>query len=119
MLAEKGLAVRELKQLPPQAKPAPSVTPRGMRRAAVFAAIGFILACGGGLSRFAIYDSPRVGLGGDRQTGGQVPEGVVVRELSSPDGSGLKQARLSPDGRRVWAVTQKGQQGPGEQTHTS
>lgn len=109
-LAGQQLQVKPIRQIPPEARPQPSVGRPGMITAAVMACAGVLLAASGIVARMAIYgDRVKVDMAAVETSVNAAPQGVAVREYEGVGTRGVSQARISPDGKRVWAFT-KGNQ---------
>lgn len=109
-LASQHRQVKALSQIPSEARPQPSVGRRGMITAAVMAGAGVLLSVMGGVARLAIHsDGGEVDTASVEAAVKAAPEGVAVREYQGVGKGGVNQARISPDGKWVWAFT-KGKQ---------
>ncbi len=105
-LASQRLRVKTLKRIPPHAMPAPSVTPRGTRTAAILASVGVALFAVGGLARLVIYsEAPKRDRAAVAKAVENAPLGRVLRECLAPQEQGVTQAAISPDGKWIWALT--------------
>ncbi len=105
-LAAQCPQVKAIQQIPPQARPQPSVGSRGMVVSAVMAGAGILLALIGSVARLAIYnDGGKMDSAAVAATVKAAPEGASLRECLVSDKDGVKQAKISPDGRWVWAYT--------------
>jgi WD40 repeat protein len=105
-LATKCSQVKAIQQIPPEARPRPSIGRRGMTVSIVLAGAGILLSVIGSAARLAIYseegemDSAAVAAALEA-----APEQAALREYLVPGKSGVSQAKISPDGRWIWTLT--------------
>ncbi len=105
-LATQCSQVKAIQQIPPEARPLPSIGRRGMTVSVVLAGTGILLSVIGSAARLAIYsegakmDSAAVAAALEA-----TPEGTALREYQVPGKSGVSQAKISPDGRWIWTLT--------------
>jgi hypothetical protein len=102
-LTSKGVRVQTLAEVPPHALPRPSVGGRGLAIGGGLAVASMLLAAAGGLSRGWIHgERDPFDAGAVREMLLAAPAQAPLREFTGIEG-GASTARISPDGRRVWA----------------
>jgi hypothetical protein len=106
-LAERGVRLQSLAQLPPDALPGKSVGSRGFKIGAALASAGLLFIVLGAFARTMIHQQrARVDMAQVRAALDNAPIGKPVRTLTGIDG-GVRLAKISPDGRWVWAWTSR------------